>query len=582
MTRPPPFRIVRPLGKGGMASVFEVALPDDPRRLAAKVLAARSPTARERFRREGEVLARLRHPHVVAVHGSGELEDGRPYLLLDLVDGRSLTEHLARAGPLPVAEALRLAREVAAALAAAHGAGVVHRDVKPDNVLLDAAGRALLTDFGIALALDQERLTRTGQWAGTLHYMAPEQLSGGERVGPPTDVYAVGALLYELLAGERPFDGDDVHQLAVAISTREPPPLRTHRPDVPAAIAALVHRCLEKEPRARHPDAGALLDDLDRLVAGGRPATSISGVALGVRRALRRRHVRALAALALLLAAGGAVASTLGDAPRARGARGRGRRRGAGPRPRRGRGRDHLLEAGRGRPGPLRGGAAARARRRGRAPRRGGWSPCARPTRAPPPWRRSAPCSAAPGRRRRRPWRGRASARPRARGDDVEVEAARAWLLLTCGDAVAALEAARRRRPSARRLAARLGGDAGGRRGGRAGRGHGRGPAGGGRAGARPRRAAGARRPGHRPAGARARLQAPRPADDAARAELHVLADELAAAAADARAGAAWERGPGPARPCAEARLRLGRLAGAAAACAAAAGLLGPDPGSRR
>ncbi|MBX3471927.1 MAG: serine/threonine protein kinase, partial [Planctomycetes bacterium] len=271
MTGPPPFRIVRPLGRGGMAAVFEVALPDDPRRLAAKVLATRSPTARERFRREGEVLARLRHPHVVAVHGAGELDDGRPYLLLDLVEGRTLAEHLAARGPLPVDEALRLTAEVTAALAAAHAIGVVHRDVKPDNVLVDADGRARLTDFGIALALDQERLTRTGQWAGTLHYMAPEQLSGGGRVGPAADVYAVGALLYELLAGERPLDGDDVHQLAVAISTREPPPLRGHRPDAPPAVAALVHRCLEKDPRARHPDAAALLVAVEALAAGRRP-----------------------------------------------------------------------------------------------------------------------------------------------------------------------------------------------------------------------------------------------------------------------------------------------------------------------
>jgi len=225
-----------------MGSVFEVRLPGDPRRLAAKVLAERTAVARERFRREGELMGRLRHPGIVSLHDAGASSDGWPYLLFDLVEGRSLEENLRAEASLPVERAVAWGIELAEALGHAHGQGIVHRDVKPANVLVDASGRTRLTDFGIALAADQQRLTRQGNWTGTLLYMAPEQLSGERSIGPATDVYALGAVLFEMLAGRKPFEADSTEGLVHRVLGEHPADLRRLRGGLPVDLVDVVER----------------------------------------------------------------------------------------------------------------------------------------------------------------------------------------------------------------------------------------------------------------------------------------------------------------------------------------------------
>ncbi|MCO5172111.1 MAG: serine/threonine protein kinase [Planctomycetes bacterium] len=292
-TEGPGFEVVRPLGQGGMATVFEVRRPGDPRRLALKVLRGVSARGVERLRREGEVVARLRHPGIVSAVDAGALPDGAPYLLFELVEGQTLGERL-RAGPPPEeACVVGWGRALASALAHAHAAGVVHRDVKPDNVLVDLDGRLRLADFGVALVLDLERLTRTGQVVGTPSHMAPEQAGGPGGVGPWTDVHALGALLFEACCGASPFEGPDLATCLASVIGAPAPRLRERRPDASPGLEAVVARCLAKDPSARYPDAGALLADLERLAAGQRPD------ALG--RAPRRWPIAAAAALVVAL-----------------------------------------------------------------------------------------------------------------------------------------------------------------------------------------------------------------------------------------------------------------------------------------
>jgi tetratricopeptide (TPR) repeat protein len=253
------------LGRGGMGAVYEARVRGDPRRFAAKVLTCSSDHLRARFQREGELAARLRHPHVVAVHSAGQLPDGTDYLLFELVEGTPLDRLLDQRGTLPAADALRWGIQLADALAAAHAEGIVHRDVKPANVLIDAQGDARLADFGIALALDQERLSRTGQWAGTLAYMAPEQLGTGE-IGPWTDVRALGALLFHALSGRLPFEEQGA-VLAARLMASDPCSLGTRCPQLDPQLVAVIDRCLARRRAERYQDAVALRADLEAVVA---------------------------------------------------------------------------------------------------------------------------------------------------------------------------------------------------------------------------------------------------------------------------------------------------------------------------
>ena len=256
-----------------MASVW---VGDDvllSRRVAIKTLhpeLALDDGLRARFRREAIAAAKLGHPDIVATYDTGE-DDDVAYIVMELVDGPTLRRVIDDHGPLPVAEALRVAREVTAALDHAHRHGVIHRDIKPANVLIPTEGPVKVTDFGIAKATGASDLTRTGTVVGTARYLAPEQVEGGTS-DARTDVYAVGLLLYEMLVGHLPFGGDTEMAAAIARVAAAAPAVRTTRPDVDPAVDALVARCLERDPALRYQTAAELAGALDAAGAtGGSP-----------------------------------------------------------------------------------------------------------------------------------------------------------------------------------------------------------------------------------------------------------------------------------------------------------------------
>ena len=300
------YEVIRPIATGGMGAVFEVEHRGTHARYAAKVVKnAGDARARERFRREAELLARVdRHPGIVKIHSFGETPEGGLYMILDLVRGESLEKKLEREGKLPPHRAAALARSIALALGAAHALGVVHRDVKPANILVDAVtGEPRLADFGIAAARDLERLTKTGAFVGTVAYVAPEQARG--RAGTPaSDVFSLGAVLFEMLAGHGPILGTTPVQLLAQLATSEPlADVRTFSPDVPAALAAIVGRALEKDAAHRPADGAALARELEAFLDG-------KAVAARANRG-RARRLRLVAALLVLPAAAAAVAVVL-------------------------------------------------------------------------------------------------------------------------------------------------------------------------------------------------------------------------------------------------------------------------------
>ena len=261
------YELLEVLGKGGMGVVYRARHRSLGREVALKLLLEREEELVARFLREGQSVAALQHPNLVRVYESG-VSAGQPYLVFELVEGRDLEQRLRLEGPLPVAEALEVAIEVGEALAHAHQQGIVHRDLKPSNVLVDAGGRARLTDFGIAKQLGvKERLTQTGAILGTPAYAPPEVLDGQpEAVSPASDVYGLAATLYALIAGRAPFEGASALQLMAAALEEEAPSLRG-RPGVPPALAELVARCLDKQPQ-RRPELGEVLTELRALAQG--------------------------------------------------------------------------------------------------------------------------------------------------------------------------------------------------------------------------------------------------------------------------------------------------------------------------
>ena len=248
------------LGEGGFAVVFRVRDKARSRDLAVKVLdlgLTPSSSLAERFVREARTIARLEHPHIVPIHKVGGYRNEILYIAMRCVDGPSLRQLLERYQRLSVGDAARIARQVADALAYAQGQGVVHRDIKPDNILLDASGHVLVTDFGIAKAAHDAtpaQLTTEGMVVGTPQYMSPEQATG-ERADDRSDIYGLGIVLYQMLAGAPPFDGESAQQILMKQATVEPVPIRQVRKDVPEALAAVLHRMLEKDPGQRYQTA---------------------------------------------------------------------------------------------------------------------------------------------------------------------------------------------------------------------------------------------------------------------------------------------------------------------------------------
>jgi eukaryotic-like serine/threonine-protein kinase len=253
------YRLGERIADGGMGSVYRAVDDNLGRPVAVKVLRRElvdEPAFLERFRREARAAAAVSHPGVAGVYDYGEL-DGRAFIVMELVEGETLAERIAARGRLPWREAFGIGEQVARALAAAHDHGLVHRDVKPANVLVGPGGRAKVTDFGIAKAAAALPLTRTGMVLGSANYVAPEQARGGD-VGPAADQYSLGCVLFEAVCGRTPYTGANPVAIATQhVSSPVPDPSR-HRPDLPAPAAALIRRALAKHPADRFPSTKAL------------------------------------------------------------------------------------------------------------------------------------------------------------------------------------------------------------------------------------------------------------------------------------------------------------------------------------
>ncbi|HEY6114871.1 MAG TPA: serine/threonine-protein kinase, partial [Candidatus Dormibacteraeota bacterium] len=299
------YRIERELGQGGMATVYLAQDLKHDRRVAIKVLRQElaASLGAERFLREVQIAAKLQHPHILTLIDSGEA-DGFLYYVMPYVDGETLRARLAREGEFPVGDAVRVLREVADALAYAHGQGVVHRDVKPENVML--SGRhALVMDFGVAKAVSEatgrQSLTTVGVALGTPTYMSPEQATADPHVDHRADIYALGVMAYELLTGRPPFTGNTPQQVIAAHVTQAAEPVTRHRAAVPAPLAELVMRCLEKKPADRPQSAQELLERFEELAT---PSGGMTPTGTAPHRAVRpsRRPILLGAAAVVLLA----------------------------------------------------------------------------------------------------------------------------------------------------------------------------------------------------------------------------------------------------------------------------------------
>jgi eukaryotic-like serine/threonine-protein kinase len=312
------FRLEEKIGSGGMSTVYRAFDETLERWVAIKVLHAdmsQDDAQLERFRREARAAARLSHPHVVTVIDAGE-DDGRPFIVFEYVEGETLKDRIRRHGRLPVAEAVAYAIEIGRGLMAAHAERIVHRDVKPQNVLIDAEGRAKVTDFGIARSLELDGLTAAGRVLGTTDYVAPEQAIG-EGATEQSDLYSLGVCLWEMLTGEVPFKGDN--QVAVAMQhVRNPlPDVTSYRPEVSAIVASVVDRATRKELQNRYQSVEEMVHDLEQALAiEARRGSELGGEATTVLRALpgetadwvpmrirNPRRLIAVAALALVAAA---------------------------------------------------------------------------------------------------------------------------------------------------------------------------------------------------------------------------------------------------------------------------------------
>jgi hypothetical protein len=288
------YRLDERIGAGGMSTVYRAVDETLQRSVAVKVMNREVPNHSdqlERFRREARAVAQLSHPNVVGVIDAGE-DGGHPYIVFEFIEGETLKQRVRRLGRLPIPEALAYAIEIARALGAAHARHIVHRDVKPQNVLIDEEGTAKVTDFGIARSLEEEGLTDDGRVLGTTDYVSPEQALG-KPVNGQSDLYSLGIVLYEMLTGELPFSAET--QVAVAMKhVSEPlPDLRSKRPEASAALAAIIDTATAKRVEDRYANDQELIADLEALLAlEAQRAGGVTGEATTVMASLPRRTRR--------------------------------------------------------------------------------------------------------------------------------------------------------------------------------------------------------------------------------------------------------------------------------------------------
>ncbi|MEP7356356.1 MAG: serine/threonine-protein kinase [Anaerolineales bacterium] len=262
------FEIQSHLARGGMSDIYRAHDLVSGRDVVLKIPDASligDPAQYERFQRELEVMNTLHHPAILTGLGSGQY-NRTPYLVTEPVEGQSLRDIVTTRAPMPPAEAVALIRKIADGLAYCHAHDVIHRDLKPENILVTSAGQPIIMDFGLALTKGGQRVTyaNLSATAGTPEYMAPEQVEG-KRGDPRSDLYAVGVMLYELLAGQPPFRGDNPLAVMAQHIQADAPRLDRERPDISPQLAAVVARCLQRDPDHRYPDLAALIADLDHL-----------------------------------------------------------------------------------------------------------------------------------------------------------------------------------------------------------------------------------------------------------------------------------------------------------------------------
>jgi eukaryotic-like serine/threonine-protein kinase len=306
------YRLESKLGSGGMSTVYLARDETLERWVAVKVLhreISDQPDQLERFRREARAVAQLSHPNVVAVIDAGE-DGGYPYIVFEYVPGETLKARIDSVGRLPLDEAAAYAIEIGRGLAAAHAQKLIHRDVKPQNVLIDAEGRAKVTDFGIARSLESDGLTKTGRVLGTTDYVSPEQAMGHD-VDPRSDIYSLGVLLYEMLTGEPPFKAETVVGVAMKHVNEPMPDTQAHRSDASAALARVVENATSKDPAKRYRNMNEMLAELEAALevevarsgsASGEATNVLESVPAERRRLLPTRRV-SIAGILLVLAA---------------------------------------------------------------------------------------------------------------------------------------------------------------------------------------------------------------------------------------------------------------------------------------
>ena len=314
------YKLEAKLGSGGMSTVYLANDGTLDRAVAVKVMhreMSEQADQLERFRQEARAVAKLSHPNVVAVIDAGE-DGGHPYIVFEYVEGETLKQRIARVGALDPQEALAYAIEIARGLTVAHARNMVHRDIKPQNVLIDAEGRAKLTDFGISRQLEQDGMTATGRVLGTTDYVAPEQAMG-HPVDIRSDIYSLGVVLYEMLVGQVPFHADSQVGVAMKHVNEELPDVQQRRPELSAAAALVVERATAKDPTERYQEVGEMIDDLSTaLEVEAARAGSTTGEATSVldavpppKRKLSGGRRWSWAAVALLIAIAAGVLLTV-------------------------------------------------------------------------------------------------------------------------------------------------------------------------------------------------------------------------------------------------------------------------------